>query len=95
MRMSICLAAGLLAAALSAPAVAAGYPTCAQAQAAVARKGAAVVYTAPNIYDRYVANRSYCEVTQTTRPAFVATVDNPACLIGSVCIEKEGRRRLW
>ncbi|MBK9081085.1 MAG: hypothetical protein IPL88_02885 [Rhizobiales bacterium] len=95
MNAFIRLSAALTAVALSAPAFAGGYPTCAQAQAAVVRKGAAVVYTAPHTYDRYVANRSHCEVTQTTRPAFVATVDNPACLVGSVCIEKEGRRRLW
>jgi hypothetical protein len=66
-----------------------GLPTCAQAQARVRSEGAAVIYTAPHIYDRYVAHAGFCPVGDGTRRAFAATVDDPACLIGFVCVTGE------
>lgn len=66
-----------------------GFPTCAQAQARVRNEGAAVIYTAPHIYDRYVAHGGFCPVGDGTRRAFAATLDDPACLIGFVCVTGE------
>lgn len=61
------------------------YPTCAQAHATVQRKGAAVIWTAPHIYDRYVANASYCMPGEYASARPSSTRDNPDCFIGYVC----------
>ena len=84
------LALAIALGALSAPAAAQGYPTCAQARAIVLRQGAAVIRTAPNIYDRYVADRSYCQISEHAARVLTPTRDAPACFIGYVC--KEGGR---
>lgn len=86
---ALALAAAILAAAAG-PAAAQGYPTCAQARAIVLRQGAAVIRTAPNIYDRYVADRSYCQMSEHAARVLTPTRDAPACFIGYVC--KEGSR---
>ena len=79
-------------AALSSVAVAQSRPsttamTCSQASAYLASQGAAVMGTGGFTYDRFVTSRAYCEPTQTTRTAFVATADDRACAIGFTCIE--------
>ncbi len=61
--------------------------TCEQAQALLARQGAIVLDTDKYIYDRYVANRSFCPITQATEPAWVPTKNNPQCFIGYTCTE--------
>ena len=83
-------AAALLAAAT---AQAAPYPSCSQAQATVAARGAAVIYTAPNIFDRYVAHRGFCAPTQIAKPTLAATYDNPQCMVGNTCVERETESR--
>lgn len=80
-------------AALSAtPALGQGRPsttvmTCAQASRLVASQGSIVLGTGGQTYDRFVRDRSFCEVTEITRPAFRPTRDNPACPIGYTCYE--------
>ncbi|WP_346908465.1 hypothetical protein [uncultured Roseibium sp.] len=59
--------------------------TCSQAQAFVQNKGAVVVDTAPNVTRRVVANGSYCDRLQKTKPFFAKTTDNPQCRIGLRC----------
>ena len=66
--------------------------TCGQARAVVASQGAAVLSSGPNIYDRYVASRSFCSVGETTQPAFVATRDSAACPVGGVCYTPDRHR---
>ncbi len=61
--------------------------TCSAAQALVQQRGAIVIGTGPNIFDRYVADRRYCMPTQRTNNAFIATKDNRNCLVGGVCRE--------
>lgn len=61
------------------------YPTCAQARATVSRQGAAVIHTAPNIYDRYVANQSYCMHGDYLKEGIAATRDDPTCFVGYTC----------
>lgn len=68
--------------------------TCGQAQGFVASRGAAVVGTGGQTYDRFVRDRSFCEVTEVTRAAFAPTRDRPACFIGYRCIEPS-RDWLW
>ena len=69
------------------------YPSCGEAQATVSARGAAVIRTAPHVYDRYVAHAGYCFPTQYAKPVYAATWDNPHCPIGRVCTEREGGRR--
>lgn len=78
---------GVVLAALATPALAqGGYPDCAQAQARVRREGAAVIYTAPHVYDRYVAHAGFCPHGDVARRAFAATKDSATCMIGFVCV---------
>ena len=59
--------------------------TCSQAQALVRSKGAVVADTRPNVTERIVANASYCDRLQNTKPLFGKTLDNPQCRIGFSC----------
>jgi hypothetical protein len=61
--------------------------TCGQARGFVTSRGAAVIGTGGQTYDRFVRDRSFCEVTEVTRTSFVPTRDNPHCFIGYRCIE--------
>ena len=88
-RLAFTLAIIVLAAS---PARAQGRPsttamTCAQATGLVARAGGVVLGTGGYTYDRFVAHRGFCEVTEVTKRAFRPTRDNPACLVGYTCIE--------
>lgn len=59
--------------------------TCSEARAFVRNKGAVVVDTAPNVTRRIVADGSYCDRLQRTKPFFGKTRDNPQCRIGLRC----------
>jgi hypothetical protein len=61
--------------------------TCSAAQALVRERGAVVIGTGPNVFDRYVADRRFCMPTQVTQNAFIATRDNRNCLVGGICRE--------
>jgi hypothetical protein len=61
--------------------------TCQQAVGLVQARGALVLGTGGQTYDRFVRDRSFCEVTEIARRAFRPTRDNPACLIGYTCYE--------
>ena len=63
--------------------------TCAAAQALVARAGAIVVGMGGPTYDRVVLHRGYCTRTEQTEPAYARTLDNRACYIGNLCIERD------
>ena len=59
--------------------------TCAQARAEVARRGAVVLGTGRDTYDRFVSNRNYCEINEQLEPVWVPTRDVPQCPIGYRC----------
>lgn len=59
--------------------------SCRQAQALVASRGAIVLGTGRYTYDRYVTHVGFCQIEETTEPAFEPTADNPQCLIGNRC----------
>jgi hypothetical protein len=61
--------------------------TCSAAQALVRQRGAVVIGTGPNVFDRYVADRRFCMPTQVSQNAFIATRDNRNCLVGGICRE--------
>ena len=62
--------------------------TCAAARNLVVTRGAIVLSTGPDLYDRYVSNQGACAAGQIERPSFAPTLDNPACALGSVCVTR-------
>ncbi len=89
----------ILAIALLAPSLAVAAPrpsttamSCGAAHALVTHRGAIVLGTGGDTYDRFVANRSLCEIEQVIQPAFVPTASNPQCFIGYRCIEPRFNR---
>ncbi len=67
--------------------------TCRQAAGLVFARGAVLLGTGGHTYDRYVRDRGFCEVTESTKPGYAPTLDNPQCLVGCRCFEPSGR--LW
>jgi hypothetical protein len=59
--------------------------SCGQASALVASRGAIVLHTGPNTYDRFVTNSGACPLGQYTEPAWVRTADRAQCFIGYRC----------
>jgi hypothetical protein len=59
--------------------------SCASARGLVSSRGAAVVGTGRNIYDRYVASQGFCQRDEIAKPAWVATGDTRQCFIGYTC----------
>jgi hypothetical protein len=66
---------------------------CAAAYSLVRQSGAVVVGTGPYLYERFVTDAGFCELTQTTEPAWIPTADQRQCLIGKRCIERRLKRR--
>ncbi|WP_375458622.1 hypothetical protein [uncultured Enterovirga sp.] len=65
--------------------------TCRQSAGLVRARGAVVLGTGGQTYDRFVSDRRFCQVTEQVRPAFAPTRDDPACLIGYTCFEPSNR----
>jgi hypothetical protein len=59
---------------------------CSDAKALVARRGAVVLYTGEDLYDRYVRDQGFCEREQTIQPARVPTRDWAQCFVGYRCV---------
>jgi len=59
--------------------------TCAAAAAMVAQRGAVVMSTGPNTYDRYVSSLASCSAAEQLRPEWVPTRDQPKCFVGYTC----------
>jgi len=51
-----------------------------------------VLGTGGYTYDRFVRDRSFCEITEATESAFAPTLDAPQCFIGYRCKEPENDR---
>ena len=62
--------------------------TCQQASALVQREGAIVMNLGGERYDRLVRDEGFCIRGQETHPLFNATRDNPTCMIGYYCRER-------
>lgn len=94
---SILAVAAILA--LTPPVLAQGRPssvrmTCAQTVRLIQARGAIVLGTGGQTFDRFVRDRSFCEVTEIAKRAFAPTRDDPACLIGYTCYEPGQSDRL-
>jgi hypothetical protein len=67
--------------------------TCGQARSLVQARGAIVLSTSENAYDRYVSTQQSCTSEQTTVPAYVRTLDYTGCHVGYTCeTVSRGRR---
>ncbi len=66
--------------------------TSSQAKSLVQDNGAIVLSTAPGIYDRYVANASFCAADEETQRAYVVTKDSNHSLIGYTCVIDNNER---
>jgi len=60
---------------------------CSRAAALVRSQGAVILGTGRMTYDRYVADRTFCEPTQQLKNAFVPAADTAACFVGYTCID--------
>jgi hypothetical protein len=58
---------------------------CRQVQQIVFANGAAVISTGTYTYDRYVRDRSFCEINEFLEPVWIPTRDTPQCPIGYRC----------
>ena len=63
--------------------------SCGQAKTLVDRRGGLVLGTGGQTYDRFVRDRSFCELTEIAELRFVPTRDNPQCPIGYRCREPD------
>lgn len=57
-----------------------------QVKELVQDRGAIVLATGPGLYDRYVANNSYCSPHEETQSAYVATKNSNSSFIGYTCV---------
>lgn len=74
-------------------AVVAGRPytpalACTAAHALVSARGAIVLGTGPDLYDRYVSSDGFCQMDEVAMPAFVPSGDSPQCFVGYTCVRK-------
>lgn len=60
--------------------------SCAAANSLVRARGAVVLATGRDLYDRYVASLNFCGPGEMLRASFVPSGDNPQCFIGYLCI---------
>jgi hypothetical protein len=67
--------------------------SCVQARALVQARGAVVLSTGDNTYDRYVATQQSCNKDEITVPAYVRTTDYTGCHVGYTCQVPTGGRR--
>lgn len=58
---------------------------CASARQLVSRAGAIVLGTGTNTFDRYVRDRSFCQLAEILDPAWVPTRDVAQCPVGYRC----------
>ena len=61
---------------------------CNAARALVSSRGAIVLGTGPDLYDRYVSTEGFCQVDEVAMPAFVPSGDGPQCFVGYTCVRK-------
>jgi hypothetical protein len=61
--------------------------SCKSAAGLVAARGAIVLATGPITYDRFVADRGFCQADEDTKPGFVPTLDSRQCFVGYYCYQ--------
>ena len=63
---------------------------CSASQRDVQANGAIVLGTGGYTFDRFVRDRSFCQIDEGLDPAFVLSRDNPSCFIGYRCKTQAG-----
>ena len=66
---------------------------CSASHQLVLTQGAIVLSTGGHTYDRFVRDRSFCDVTEYAKTAYVPSRDTPVCFVGYRC--KQGPREWW
>ncbi|MET0312849.1 MAG: hypothetical protein ABW275_00495, partial [Hansschlegelia sp.] len=61
--------------------------SCSSLQSLLKERGALVISTGPNTYDRYVSDSRYCQRTQRLVPEWIQSADKPDCGVGYTCKE--------
>ena len=67
--------------------------SCNASRQLVFARGAIVLGTGGHTYDRFVRDRTFCQMTEYAQTAFVPSLETPACFVGYRC--KEGPRDWW
>lgn len=63
---------------------------CAAAASLVRDAGAIVLGAGPNIYDRVVSSRAYCERDEQIEPRWLPARDTGSCFVGYTCERRTG-----
>lgn len=58
---------------------------CGANRQSVIASGAIVLGTGGYTYDRFVRDRSFCQLDEYTEPAWVPSSDTPSCFVGYRC----------
>lgn len=53
--------------------------SCDQVRTMISKQGAVIMNTGRNTFDRYVSNRSFCQVNEVAKSDFIPTKDNAKC----------------
>ena len=61
--------------------------SCTGAASFVASRGAVVIGTGGDTYERVVSGQGFCNRGEDTKPLFAPTRDNGACFIGYYCFD--------
>jgi len=67
--------------------------SCNASRQLVFSRGAIVLGTGGQTYDRFVRDRTFCQMTEYTQTAIVPSLETPTCFVGYRC--KEGPRDWW
>jgi hypothetical protein len=64
--------------------------SCRQAAGVVQQAGAIVLRTGPNLWDRFVSSKAYCQRDEQTEPRWLKTGDTAQCFVGYTCERRYG-----
>jgi hypothetical protein len=59
--------------------------TCEAARRLVSERGAVILGSGPDIFDRFVATQAFCQRDEYTEPVWVPTGDTKQCFVGYRC----------
>lgn len=59
--------------------------SCEATRRLVSDRGALILGTGPDLYDRYVSSQFYCQRDEMTYPVWLRTADQGQCFIGYRC----------
>jgi ABC-type sugar transport system substrate-binding protein len=61
---------------------------CAAAKALVNSKGAAILNSGPDVFNRYVKDAAFCLEDMYLQGAWVRTQDSKSCFVGYTCVDQ-------